>query len=113
VKLGGDLDTEPRPELDDAVDCLTVAAPERVDVDVAAVTRAGALLPTFLTRLRKAIPARSMLTVSRPSPWASLVLRATDRAEIARIDDPVPHELVVRQRTSHYPGQQPTADQPS
>lgn len=90
VNLGGDLDIDARPELDDAILRLTVAAPERVDVDVAAVTYVGAVLPNFLVQIRGAIPATSVLTVSRPSHWTHFILRVTDMAEIASIDDVLP-----------------------
>lgn len=92
VKLGGDLDMEARPQLDDAVHRLTVAAPDRIDIDVEALTYAGSVLPNFLVQLRRAIPAGSVLTVSRPSPWTHRILRVTNMAQIARIDDALPTE---------------------
>jgi anti-anti-sigma regulatory factor len=88
VKLGGDLDMDARPEVDDAVNRLTATA--RVDVDVAALTYVGSVLPNFLVQIRNAVPAGSVLTVSRPSPWTHFILRVTDMAQIAGIDDAVP-----------------------
>ncbi|SCL34230.1 anti-anti-sigma factor [Micromonospora nigra] len=90
VKLGGELDMDARPQLDDAVHRLTVAAPDRVDIDVDALTYVGSDLPNFLVQVREAIPAGSVLTVSRPSPWTHRILRLTNMARIARIDDAIP-----------------------
>lgn len=90
VELGGDLDMDTRPQLDDAVHRLAAAAPDRVDIDVYALTYAGSDLPNFLVQVRKAIPAGSVLTVSRPSPWTHRILRVTNMAEIAGIGDAIP-----------------------
>lgn len=90
VTVGGDLDIDARPRLDDAVRFLAVAAPQRIDVDVSGVTYVGSVLPNFLAQVRRAIPGGTVLTVSHPSPWIHFILRATDMATIASIDDPVP-----------------------
>ena len=87
VTLGGELDMEARPELDDVVHHLTVAAPDRIDVDVSAVSYAGAVLPNFLVQVRQAVRAGSVLSVSRPSHETHFVLRVTDMAEIASIEE--------------------------
>jgi hypothetical protein len=76
-----------RPELDDAVHHLAVAAPDRIDVDVSAVAYVGAVLPNFLAQVRKAMPAECVLTVSRPSPSTLFILRLTGMAKIARIEE--------------------------
>ena len=58
-------------------------------VDVAAVAYVGAVLPNFLARVRQAVPATSLLTVSRPSLMTRFVLAVTDMTQIAKIDGAV------------------------
>lgn len=90
VELGGALDMDARPELNDAVHRLTLAAPGLVDIDVDALTYVGSDLPNFLVQVRQGIPAGSVLTVSRPSPCTHRILSLTNMAQIARIDDATP-----------------------
>ena len=90
VSLGGELDIDVRPDLDEVLERLSVAAPGRVDVDLAAVTYAGSVLPNFLVRVRAVLPVASTITVSDPTPWTSFVLRITDMAEIVKISEARP-----------------------
>jgi hypothetical protein len=85
--LAGDLDIDAWPDLTDAIRQLTATPAGTVTVDVAAVRHVGAVLPNFLAHIRQAVPATSLLTVSRPSLMARLVLAVTDMAQIAKIDD--------------------------
>jgi anti-anti-sigma regulatory factor len=89
VTLAGDLDIDACPELDDAIHRLTAAAPDTATIDVAAVTYAGSVLANFLARVRQAVPATSVLTVSRPTHWTRFILHVTDVAQIAKIDGAV------------------------
>jgi anti-anti-sigma factor len=90
VRLAGELDHDAWPELYDAIHRLTDAAPDTVIIDVAAVTYVGSVLPNLLVRVRQTLPATSALTVSRPTHWTRFILRVTDMAQIAQIDDAVP-----------------------
>jgi anti-anti-sigma regulatory factor len=90
VVLGGDLDIDAGPELGDALRRLAVAAADSVEVDVAAVRYVGSVLPNFLAQIHHAVPATSVITVSRPTLWAQFILRVTDMAEIAKIDEGLP-----------------------
>jgi anti-anti-sigma factor len=87
VRLGGEIDIGARPDLDEVVRQLTLAVPDRIDVDMSEVTFVGAVLPNFLVQIRQAMPARSVLTVSQPSPFALFVLHLSDLADIADIAD--------------------------
>ena len=89
VTLGGDLDIDVWPELDDAIHRLTDAAPDTVTIDVAAVTYVDSVLANFLARVHQAVPATSALTLSRPTHWTRFILHVTDMAQIAKIDDAV------------------------
>jgi ABC-type transporter Mla MlaB component len=90
VVLAGDLDIDAWPDLTDAIGHLIAMPTSTLTVDVAAVQHVGAVLPNFLARLSQAVPATSMLTVSRPSLMARFVLAVTDMAQIAKIDDAFP-----------------------
>jgi anti-anti-sigma factor len=87
--LSGDVDLEARPLLAAAVDQLADPAPHTTVIDLAAVTFAGSVLASFLARVRTAIPARSLLVVSRPTPMVHKVLQLTDMEQIATISDAV------------------------
>jgi hypothetical protein len=89
IVLAGDLDMLALPRLADVIQRLSVAAPENVTVDTAAVRFAGSVLPNFLVRVRQVLPETAALTVLRPSRMARFVLRVTDMAQIARVDPPL------------------------
>jgi anti-anti-sigma factor len=83
--LSGDVDLEARPLLAAAVDQLAAAAPHTTVVDLAAVTFAGAVLASFLARVRTAIPCGSQLVVTRPTPMTHKVLQLTGMEQISTI----------------------------
>jgi anti-anti-sigma factor len=83
--LSGDVDLAARPLLCAAVDQLADAAPHITAVDLAAVTFAGSALAGFLARVRNAVPAGSLLVVSRPTPMTHKVLQLTGMEQIATI----------------------------
>jgi anti-anti-sigma factor len=89
LALFGDVDVEARSLLAGAVDQLADAAPHTAVVDLAAVTFAGSVLASFLARVRTAIPARSLLVVTRPTPITHRVLQLTGIEQIATIRDDV------------------------
>jgi anti-anti-sigma factor len=87
IVLSGDVDLEESPLLTALVDLLADVAPQTTVVDVAAVTYAGSVLASFLARVRTAIPAGSLLVVSRPTPMTHRVLKLTNMERIATIRD--------------------------
>jgi anti-anti-sigma factor len=85
VVLSGEVDLGARPVLDAAVDRLAEAAPRTTVVDLAAVVFAGAVLPSFLARVRTAIPAGSVLVVANPRPMTRKVLQLTGMEQLGII----------------------------
>jgi anti-anti-sigma factor len=83
--LSGDIDLAVRPLLCAAVGRIADAAPHTTVIDLAAVTFGGSVLACFLARVRTAIPAGSLLVVSRPTPMIRKVLQLTGIEQIATI----------------------------
>jgi anti-anti-sigma factor len=96
VCLAGEVDMEASTVLAKTVDWLTELAPVSVLVDLAALTFACASLPNFVVRVHQILPDGAEIILWRPRPATEWVLRVTDMAAIATIQDGFTEPATVR-----------------